>query len=35
MAKPIAMTDDERAERRTHEQQLIEQAVAQLRSSAG
>ncbi len=35
MAKPIAMTDEERAERRRHEQQLTEQAVAQLRSSAG
>lgn len=35
MAKPAAMTDEERAERRKHEQQLTEQAVAQLRSSAG
>jgi hypothetical protein len=29
------MTDEERAERRKQEQQLTEQAVAQLRSSAG
>ncbi len=35
MAKRIAMTDEERAERRKQEQQLTEQAVAQLRSSAG
>jgi hypothetical protein len=35
MAKPIAITDDQRAERRTHERQLTEQAVGQLRSSAG
>jgi hypothetical protein len=35
MAKPAAMTDEERAERRRAEQQLTEQAVAQLRSSAG
>ena len=35
MAKPIAMTDEERAERRKREQQLTEQAVAQLRCSAG
>jgi antirestriction protein ArdC len=35
MAKPIPMTDEERAARRRHEQQLTEQAVAQLRSSAG
>jgi hypothetical protein len=31
----IALTDQERAERRKREQQLTEQAVAQLRSSAG
>lgn len=31
----IALTDEERAERRKREQQLTEQAVAQLRSSAG
>jgi hypothetical protein len=31
----IALTDEERAERRRREQQLSEQAVAQLRSSAG
>jgi antirestriction protein ArdC len=30
-----ALTDEERAERRKHEQELTEQAVAQLRSSAG
>ena len=35
MAKRIAMTDEERAERRKQEQQLTEQAVAQLRCSAG
>jgi len=35
MAKPIAMTDEERAERRKREQQLTEQAVAQLRCSDG
>jgi hypothetical protein len=37
MAKPqrIALTDEERAERRKREQELTEQAVAQLRSSAG
>ena len=35
MAKRVAMTDEERAERRRHEQQLTEQAVAQLRCSAG
>ena len=33
--KRIAMTDEERAERRKQEQQLTEQAVAQLRCSAG
>ena len=31
----IALTDEERAQRRRQEQQLTEQAVAQLRSSAG
>jgi hypothetical protein len=31
----IALTDQERAERRKRTQQLTEQAVAQLRSSAG
>ena len=37
MAKPqrVAMTDDERAQRRKQEQELTERAVAQLRSSAG
>ena len=37
MAKPArpALTDQERAERRQREQQLTEQAVAQLRCSAG
>jgi antirestriction protein ArdC len=35
MAKPATMTDEQRAERRRAEQQLTEQAVAQLRSSAG
>jgi len=37
MAKPTrsALTDEERAERRQREQQLTEQAVVQLRSSAG
>jgi antirestriction protein ArdC len=35
MAKRIAMTDEERAERRKQEQQLTEQAVTQLRCSAG
>ena len=37
MAKPTrsALTDEERAERRQREQQLTEQAVAQLRSSTG
>ena len=35
MAKRIVMTDEERAERRKQEQQLTEQAVAQLRCSAG
>ena len=33
--KRVAMTDEERAERRKQEQQLTEQAVAQLRCSAG
>ena len=33
--KHAAMTDEERAERRKQEQQLTEQAVAQLRCSAG
>src|SRR5918997_3108271 len=33
--QPIALTTQERAERRKQEQQLTEQAVAQLRSSAG
>ena len=33
--KHVAMTDEERAERRKQEQQLTEQAVAQLRCSAG
>ena len=31
----VAMTDQERAERRKQEQELTERAVAQLRSSAG
>jgi hypothetical protein len=31
----IALTDEERAERRRQEQELTEQAVAQLRCSAG
>ena len=31
----VAMTDQERAERRMQEQELTERAVAQLRSSAG
>ena len=31
----IALTDEQRAERRRQEQQLTEQAVAQLRSSDG
>jgi hypothetical protein len=31
----IALTDEERAERRRQEQELTERAVAQLRSSAG
>jgi hypothetical protein len=31
----IALTDEERAERRREEQELTERAVAQLRSSAG
>jgi len=31
----VALTDDERAERRKHERELTQQAVAQLRSSAG
>ena len=35
MTKRIAMSDEERAERRKQEQQLTEQAVAQLRCSAG
>src|SRR3954454_3820715 len=35
MANQIAMTDEQRAERRKQEQQLTEQAVAQLRCSAG
>jgi len=34
-AERIAMTDQERAERRKHEQELTERAVAQLRCSAG
>jgi hypothetical protein len=33
--QPIALTKEERAERRKQEQQLTEQAVAQLRCSAG
>ena len=33
--QPIALTDEERAERRKREQQLTEQAVAQLRCSEG
>jgi hypothetical protein len=33
--QPIALTKEERAERRKQEQQLTEQTVAQLRSSAG
>jgi hypothetical protein len=33
--KHVAMTDEERAERRKQEQQLTEQAVAQLRCSVG
>ena len=35
MTKRIVMSDEERAERRKQEQQLTEQAVAQLRCSAG
>ena len=35
MAKAVAMTDEQRAERRRQEQQLTEQAVAQLRCSTG
>ena len=31
----VAMTDQERAERRMQEQELTERAVTQLRSSAG
>ena len=31
----VALTDEERAERRKQEQELTERAVAQLRSSAG
>jgi hypothetical protein len=34
-AQHVAMTDEERAERRKREQQLTEQAVALLRCSAG
>jgi hypothetical protein len=35
MAKPTALTDDERAERRRRQIQLTEQAVEQLRCSDG
>lgn len=34
-SKRQALTDEERAERRRHEQELTERAVAQLRSSTG
>ena len=33
--KPTPLTDEQRAQRRREEQQLTEQAVAQLRSSEG
>ncbi len=34
-SKRQTLTDEERAERRQHEQELTQRAVAQLRSSAG